>query len=167
MADAKPKNDQQDTPEKAEVTRIVVPVLSKNFLLQPAAYQMHNALVPAGTTKEDLLNPRLWNHVSSKIKMHDEIRVMAEDASFMAKLLVTFRHSLDVGVKLLEFHELDEVDYEKAAGLDAYEVKNRGALGWCVIDKKDGKSLFSNLPSQAAAFQERDEYLTRLKQASK
>ena len=162
MADAKPKTE--ETPQKAEVARIVTPILSKDFSLQNAAYQIHNALVPPGTTKQDLLNPRLWNHVSSKIRMHDEIRVVEYNGAFVAKLLVTFKHSLDVAVKVLEFYELEEIDYEKASGLDEYQVVNRGALGWCVVDKKNGKNVKSNLESQAAAFTERDEYVTRLKQ---
>tara|TARA_R110000803_G_scaffold11041_1_gene33485 strand:- start:48 stop:560 length:513 start_codon:yes stop_codon:yes gene_type:complete len=164
----KPKDGEKPKEtEKAEVRRIVTPILSKAFLLQPAAYQMHNALIPAGITKDDLTNPRMWNHVSSKIKLHDEIRAVAEDGSFLAKLLVTFKHSLDVGVKVLEFYQLEEVDYEKEAGLDEYDIKNRGALGWCVIDKKNGKNIKTNCASQAEAFTERDEYVTRLKQAAK
>tara|TARA_R100000951_G_scaffold106876_1_gene101773 strand:+ start:5323 stop:5865 length:543 start_codon:yes stop_codon:yes gene_type:complete len=149
-------------PEKAEVVHIVTPVLSKYFQLQQSAFNIHSAILPAGTTKNDITNPRLWNHVGTKIKLHDEIRVMEENGAFMARLLVTFKHSLDHRVKILEYYELEEIDYEEAAGLSDYLIKNRGAVGWCVVDKATGKNLYTNLESQAAALTRRDEHVAAI-----
>lgn len=161
MSNTKPKEDK--TPEKAEVVRIITPVLAKHFQLSVHAHQNHDAVVPAGTTKKDLLSSTLWNHVNAKIKMHDEIRVLEENGAFMARLFVHFKHGTDVAVKILEFYELDEVDYEKAAGLDDYEVRNRGAAGgWCVIDKGTSKTLYTGLATQSEAFVKREEHVAAL-----
>jgi hypothetical protein len=150
--------------EAAEVVALkVIPVLSRDFSLAIHSFQTHNAVVPAGTTKEQLLDPQLWNHVSTKIKLHDEIRVIEENGAFMARLFVNFRHNLDVRVKILEFYELEAVDYTKMANTDNYDVKNRGAAGgWCVIDKKSGKAMFTNLLSQSAAFARKEQYIATL-----
>ena len=140
----------------------LTPVLSRDFKLSIHGHQQHDAIVPAGTTKKDLGNSKLWNHVSTKIRMHDEIRVIEENGAYMAKLFVTFKHNLDVVVKVIEFYELEEVDYDEATGLAGYDIKNRGAVGWCVVDKESGKNLFTGLESQAAAFKQRDEYVEKL-----
>lgn len=167
MADPKPKTeDKPETatkPEKAEVVRLVTPVLSKDFKLAVHGHNNHDAVVPAGTVKEDLLQTKLWGHVSTKIKMHDEIRVIEANGAFMARLFVHFKNNLDVGVKVLEFYKLDEVDYTEMANADGYEVKNRGAAGgWTVIDKASGKSLFTNLESQSAAMAQKEQYVATL-----
>lgn len=160
--DSPPEADKAPEKKTGNVSIIVTPVLSKNFQLQQSAFNIHNAIIPAGATKADLTNPRWWSHVGTKIRLHDEIRVMEENGAFMARLLVTFKHALDTRVKVLEFFELEEIDYEEATGLSDYLVKNRGAVGWCVVDKASGKNLFTNLESQAAALTRREEYVEQL-----
>lgn len=141
---------------------VVIPVLDKNFKLAKSAYQQHNAYVPAGTTKKQLLDQRLWDHVGRKIKLHDEIRVIEENGAFVARLLVTLKFSGTIKVSLLDFQVLEQIDYEAETGLDKFFVINRGAIGWCVTDNKTSQNVFSGLLSQADAVKKMEEHVQLL-----
>lgn len=132
------------------------------FNLMKAAVRQFNAIAPVGVTKEDLEHQDLWAHVAPKISLADEIRVWAEDGSYVAYLVVTFRHANVVRTKITGFHKLEEVSYEAAAELDRYQVKQRGVKKWCLIDTKDGSVLRELIPTQAEAFKARDEFLQAL-----
>lgn len=144
-------------PVKLEL--VVTPIADKHFQLAKAAYQQHNAFVPAGTTKEQLLDQRLWDNVSNKIKLYDEIRVIPMDGSFVARMIVTLRHAGTVRVHLLSFNTLEVVDYSRVSGADKFQVTHKGALGWCVVDTGTGANVFTHQSSQSAAYKRMEDHV--------
>lgn len=92
-----------------------------------------------GTPFETLLEPGFWAHVSAKFKPYDEIRVIAEDGDYYARLLVLDAGKLYAKVKKLEFHDLGKVEVMQTGPvLEGHFVKWRGPLHkWCVLRGND------------------------------
>ncbi len=114
-----------------------------------------------GTTREDLKSPDYWSHVASKLRAGAEIRVLAEDGSFVAYFLVIAADRTWARV-----HELSYVDLRKEAApvnLEAlvgdYEVKLRGPKRWSVLRKSDRAVLQEGLYTEGDAHEWLKRYL--------
>lgn len=71
--------------------------------------QVHwTVTAPAGATIDDVLKPVFWTHVTTKLHTLDEINVIAFDASWYARMLVTFADGADVRVHLLDYTALSD-----------------------------------------------------------
>ena len=141
----------------------VDPLRPASFGLIEHAVRRFNAVIP-GSLKDELENPDLWVNVAGKIEMGSEVRCLADDMSFVAYAICTFSQGSTAKLKVLEFHELDEVDYkELAVEADDYEVKLRGPRKWSIVKKSDGSIVKEDIATQLKAMQELEEYKKALR----
>src|SRR3990167_10706062 len=68
------------------------------FTLGEADYQIWSAKPPAGTTREDVLNPLFWKHIARRVQAPAFINVSPLDGVWFSWLLVVFadRHRVVV-----------------------------------------------------------------------
>lgn len=154
------KNSKEE--KDAIPARKIAPVLQRDFKRESHAFTQYSTLVPAGTTEKDLTDPKLWAHVAASVKAFDQVRVVEENGAFLAELVVVIKLAHDVKMRVLHFHELDDVDYGQESESDKYKVMNRGAIGWCVVDVGTNINVARNLETQAAAIIKRDELLSMI-----
>jgi hypothetical protein len=141
----------------------IEPLKITEFGLSTHKYQTHNAVVKEGTTNKELENPLFWANVRSKMRGHDEIRVVAEDSSFMALLLVTYVDGFQVLTKILWRVDLEATDpAELGSGQNRYITKVCGSLGWCVIDTETDAKIKTKCPSKSIAERELEEHMRAL-----
>jgi len=137
----------------------IVPVKPSEFGRAQHTYTSHNAIVASGTKEKDLTKADLWDHVAYQLKMYDEVRAIAEDGSFVATLIVTFKHANKALLTVTNFTKLETVSFEEEAGLDRYSVKQRGVKKWCIIDNNDASVVEELIPTQAEAYKKLEEFL--------
>jgi len=160
IEETKPKK--AAAPKIVEVEREVLPIQTKYFGLATHQTKQFCACAAAGTKPEDLEKPEFWKHVAVQMQMGYEVRVLAEDYSWVAYGIVTFKHANNVRVSIHTFQALDKVSYD-TNGIDSrYYVKQRGMLKWCIVDRETGNNVFENIPNQGKALQELDQYLATL-----
>ena len=105
------------------------------FTLGEADYQIWSAKPPAGTKREDVLNPLFWKHIARKVQAPAFINAIPLDGIWFSQLLVVFADRQRVIVRELQhlvieesaYAETDNQEYE-AAWLSAsgkYGVKRR------------------------------------------
>jgi hypothetical protein len=171
MSNPKPKTE---TTGKTPVTQAVgaatevptekpiLPVKPSEFGLAQHQYRVYNAFVPVGMGKKDLARAGLWDHVAAQLQMFDEVRAVAEDGSWVATLIVTFKHANKVLLAVTGFTVLEKISYEEQSGLNKYTVKQRGVKKWCIIDNSDGTVVDELIPTQSEAYGKLDSLLASL-----
>ena len=133
-------------------------LLSKQ--LQQVAFH-HNewcADVEAGIQVERILNPDFWAHVATKLKRGDIIRVIPQDMSWFAELLVAGSTKVAAHVIPLRIQDLTEKKSKIASDDDTgnalYFTKWRGPRAlWCVLRRSDNAVLAEKLGSKDMAAQ--------------
>lgn len=139
------------------------PIKPIDFQLAEHRYRRFDCIVSSDTNKKDLENSALWVNVAPQLKMFDEVRVIADDHSFMAKLLVTFTQGTDARLKLLYGVDLeDESDVEVETPPSKYEIKQKGQLKWCIVNNETGENIKTNIPKKSEAQRELEDYITAL-----
>jgi len=125
----------------------------EDFGLAQHRYQQFDATVSAQLTDAQLEDPTLWVNVAAKMNPGDEIRVRADDDSFVALLHVTYSVGTRVRVKMVYRSKLEVVDYSKEPNIaGVYEVKQRGVKKWCLMEVATGKCIEELIPTQALAY---------------
>ena len=141
----------------------IEPLRLQNLGFAQHSFQSFNAEVPVGTTKEDLENPHFWDHCKHKLRLHDEIRAIAEDSSFMALVLVTFNDGMNVLTKVIWGCDLEPADPEMLSKeQDRYYIKMRGKLAWCVVDRETDRNIREGIKSKSDAMRELEDHLRAL-----
>ena len=101
---------------------------------------MFNVTVPANTDPESMLNPALWQLVAQPNNMSpgDEVRVIADDCSWVMRAIVSFRKGAQVHLRKESLTQLTATSFASdAVSDDRFIVEHRGPKGgWCVIDTK-------------------------------
>ena len=84
------------------------PVTLTMSAMRPAESRRNawSCVVPAGTTKEQLLQSQTWSVVSQNLNFLDRIEVIAADRSFFAELLVLAAGRGHASLHLLHYHAL-------------------------------------------------------------
>ena len=127
-----------------------------------AAHQVRyfNAEVSGKLTKEDLESPKLWSLVAKHFTMGDtEVRMIADDLSFIAFGVVTYAQGTTAKVMVYAFHQLEEVNHDEVVDpLDDYVVQMKGVKKWCIIQKSTGEIIKEGIPTQLDAQRELQEY---------
>lgn len=149
----------------AKEIKKIVPVKPAQFQTAEHRYRRHDCVVPVGTKKEDLESPELWVNVApllNKGVAFDEVRVMSEDETFVAYLVVTFSQGSDARLKLLSFHELESSgEIELPQG--KYDVKLLGAKKFVLYNTETGENIKENIPTKVQAYQELEDYVKALR----
>ncbi|MEO0449096.1 MAG: hypothetical protein AAFZ74_02115 [Pseudomonadota bacterium] len=141
----------------------IVPIAPGQVTLQRHSYRLFNAYVPGDVTKADLTDPRLWSHIASNVLPGDEIRVLAEDMSFRAHLLILYKQGSEISPKVIQFDKFAEEDKKGMdAGENGYIVKWQGpSHKWSIITP-DGEKLKTGLQSKKQAEQDLADHLKAL-----
>ncbi|MES9841223.1 MAG: hypothetical protein ABW134_11775 [Candidatus Thiodiazotropha endolucinida] len=139
----------------------IKPIPPINVQLAQHAYRMFNVAVPGKISKKDITNPVLFEHVAKQLTLFSELRVIADDGSFMARLLVMYVSGTDVIARVIEYHEFEELDYSRD-NVGEYFTHLRGPKRWCIVKRSDGSVVKENMPDKATAERELGEYLKAL-----
>ena len=142
--------------------REILPAKPNEFGLATHKFRIYSAIAPRGMQPDDLYNPLFWSHVANQLTMFDEVRVLAEDGSWVAYVLVTFRHANNVKIKMLNSEVLEDVSYEVPEENQRYIAKQRGMLKWCIVDNETGENVFDRIPTQSKAYAKLESYLASL-----
>lgn len=138
----------------------VTPIKGKEFQTAEHRYSRFDCVVPMGVTKNDLENPGLWVNVAPRLRMFDEVRVVAEDHSFVAYLIVTFSQGTDARLKIIGGADLDGEEIDIPAS--KYEIKLRGPLKWCLMNNETGECIKDGIPKKSDAYRELEDYVAAL-----
>lgn len=123
------------------------------------AYTTHAAFVPKEFKPEQLTEPGFWAVHATRFKALDEVRAIAEDGTWMARLLVLETGRTWVRMKQLEFHLLGTQDeaLTRVAQRETdelrknFDVKHRGPRGWSVVRKGDSQVMHEGAQTRDAA----------------
>lgn len=113
-------------------------IAEADFQQTEAAQSFFTVTAPAGTVREDLLDPGFWVHVASRLRPMCEINVIAQDCSWYAKLICLYSQGREVQIRELGYWPLDVVE-QRGAETDAFTVQWAGPVHqWRVVRKADG-----------------------------
>ena len=143
------KENTEEVVQEVE-TRTVVPLKPGVVAEQKFNFTAWDAAPPEGTRLEDLTNPVFWEHVARRLRIGDEVRVVPDDCSFYARLLVTNAVGARVQMKLIEGVQLESVD-GVGPQEGPYRIELKGRLKWCVINTSTGAIEEKNIETQADA----------------
>ena len=139
--------------------RVVEPLRPANFGAYAHQVKQFSAVVSGELTKKDLEDPALWVNVAKSMTMGDtDVRIMADDMSFIAYGMCTYCQGSTAKIKIIAFHELDEVTPDTVDPLDDYIVKLRGPKKWCIINQKTGEVVKEGIDKQIDAMRELEDY---------
>lgn len=138
-------------------------IKTSDFGLAEHRFRTFEAIVPGTTTNEQLVESETWSHIAGQLQPGDEIRVRAEDDSFVARLYVTYRQGTDTRVFVIYRAQLEVVDPNIILDENApYFVKLRGIKKWCLVKRDTGEVVKEMIPTQKQAHQELDDYVRAL-----
>lgn len=127
----------------------------KELQLTQHALLDYTHAVSEGTPFEDLLKPEYWAHVAQKLRPHTLIKVVPEDGSYWAELLVLSCDRLWAKVFVLRHHDLTEAVAEaQAVGsrLAEFDILWKGpAKKHVVIRKADSTMLAGGIQTKGEA----------------
>lgn len=136
------------------------PIKTNTFKLAEHSFRRFSCSIEASVTEEQLTNKQLWVNVSAKINDGDEIRVVADDYTFVATLFVTHVRGHDVVTKLLSFTRLDYSAEEEGEDYsNLYDVTLKGVKKFCIVDKRTGDHIKEDIPDKKTAYRELDDYI--------
>jgi len=153
---------QEQSPKKSAPVRSVEPIGLNKLTNMEHAARFFNVILPESIRKEDLERPEIWVNVGSKLAETSEIRVVAQDMSFVAYLFVTYALGSTVRVKVLSIHEWENTEDLEDESLQRYAVKRRGLKKWCIIDNVDGRVMYENIVTKQQAMSDREDLLKAL-----
>ena len=122
------------------------------------SHTVHVATPDGGTPYERVLEPGFWALVARDIKDLDEIKVIQQDYSFYAHLLVVRVNKMDVYVREI-MHKSFEVATQESMDAGDYEVKWAGRHAkFRVVRKSDNSVMQEHIPTREDALKWIAEY---------
>lgn len=141
------------------------PINRSQFGAASHRYNTWDATVIADLSKDDLTSERLWVNLAPQLRAGDEIRVQADDGSFVGLLYVSFKYGNQVTTHLLWLARPNVKKIEANVNTDVmgdYTVKQRGQEGWCLVQVSTGHVLKTSLGSKADALKELEQHIRAL-----
>ena len=138
----------------------ITPLRRSDVQLSSYCYQSFGAVIPKPLSKKDIVEPGLWVNVASKINMNDEIRVVDDNGSMMARLFVTYANGHDIRLRVLEHHVFETEDVAEKES--PYFIKQRGVQKWCVMKKDTPDPVYANIATKHEAEKQLHEYRNAL-----
>ena len=126
----------------------------------------HVVIAHATNTPEDLVRPEYYAHVADKLKARDRITVWADNANWMAELVV-----LEVGRGWARAHPISLTEFGNTASIkgltierDGYRVAHRGEHSqWSIIRLSDSEVVSENHGTQGGAVDWLDNHLKAIR----
>lgn len=110
--------------------------------------------VEHGVTIEQARDPAFWAHIAQQVKPYEEFKVVQEDGSWVAQLLVLATDRTWVRTHLLAFHDLTKEKVVEPHS-SAHRVEWKGPHHkWVVIRNSDGAMVKTKIDSKEAAARE-------------
>ena len=120
MAQAKAKA--QTTTEKVEAQPVKLKRLNAiDLQLKEAVQAQYTALVPPGTTREEVIDPGYWVHVAQQLRAMTEITIIPKDGAWYGRYFVRYADRNSARVVELEYHELQVLTADEVASSE-YEI---------------------------------------------
>lgn len=147
---------------KVEILAKIEPLRPSRFALGEHAFNTYNALVVEGVTLQDILDSKnYFAHVSRKLRVGDEVRLLAEDGTWIARLYVRHADGSDIRV-----HPIDHVSFEdKIEPTDVHEgyrIDLCGPKKFCIRNADDGSIIKEGIPTRVEAQRELNDLITAL-----
>lgn len=142
-----------------ETAEKITPLLRSAVAFHESRNNTWSAVVPAGTTKERLLQSGLWSVVSDTFHAFDRINVIWADRSGYAELLVVDAGRGFCNVILLNYHQLPALLVSEQGLPPGFDIFFDGPInndegGYCVKRLSDGVLLVRGKPNRDAALAE-------------
>lgn len=144
----------------AEKITDIQPINERDFGPATQHYLSFSASVPACFEEADIENPQAWLFVARRMQAGSELRVMANDLSWVAYCIVMSVTGNNAQIKVKTIYVLDKKDEETAES--RFEVKWFGPRKFGYVNKATGDVLKDNIPSKLQAMAELDDYLKAL-----
>lgn len=127
-----------------------------HFAVGVHAYQQFSVRPPAGTTIEELENPRFWAFLVAKMQEGAELRILPLDMAYRAEALVTHNDGKNIRVKVYQFVKLIEEGESKVKPVNLNAKKNyktvlRGQNKYCIQRLSDGDWIKEHIPTKNEA----------------
>ena len=112
----------------------------------------YDYMAPSGVTMDDLKSHTFWVDIAKYLRSGDEVKVLCDDMSFMARLLV-IQSEANVGVRMhvLEHYDLNKQEEALPSASDGYEIKFRGPRKWGILRLKDNVMVAEDLDTREDA----------------
>lgn len=140
---------------KNEEKNTIAPVRPTDFQLAEHRMRRFDTVINADL-KDQVENPALWVNVAPKINIGDEIRIVADNLSWVAYAICLHSAGSQVKLKVLHGYELEDVEKLNQTG-SMYIVKQRGVRKWCIQDVRTGEWIREEISTQAEALKEVNE----------
>ena|SRR3990167_5152029 len=110
------------------------------FTLGEADYQIWSAKPPAGTAREDVLDPLFWKHIARRVQAPAFIDVFPLDGAWYSRLLVVFADRHRVVVEELQHKGLNSASYAQTDDQE-YEAVYLSASGKHGVKRRADKQI--------------------------
>jgi hypothetical protein len=130
---------------------MATPLSESRLQLAEYYFSDYAVVLPAGVSLDDALKPEFWAHVTKRFRQYDMIRLVPEDGSFFAEVLVVIAAPNFVKLKLLRDVPLTDDAEAPAANDLAYAEWGGPHDKWRVIRDSDKQVLHKQLPDKLAA----------------
>lgn len=137
--------------KKEEITKLP-PIKPAHFGLETHKVRKFCALVQPNY-KDHLEDPAIWANIAGQMRCGDEVRMFADDATFVAYGIVTFAQGSSARIKVLDLYELDSVEDVQDSD-DQFEIKLCGPKKWCIRNKETGDIHQEGIATQLEAMKE-------------
>jgi hypothetical protein len=150
----------KDNVVKLEKKREVSPIT--NILLAEHERREFVGFVPHGVTIDDVLKPSFWAHVAQRfVPFRTYIDVIAEDSSWVARLLVTGADRNWATVHKIYHHQLTENKQEEPES--DFEVNFAPQQKWRIIRKSDREVIQKDIANKDEAIKWLKDYEQTIK----
>lgn len=141
-------------------------LLPRNFKMEEFMRTRYLAYAAAGTTKEDILRPDYWAHVSGQLRPMSRVEVIIEDCSALYEVIVIKSSRTEAVVKLINEVKLDlsnnDEEHESEASSD-YMIKWFGQVDkWGAVRKSDKRKMCSGMSTRGEAEAHMKDYVKAL-----
>jgi|10_taG_2_1085330.scaffolds.fasta_scaffold126024_1 hypothetical protein len=133
-APQKQKATQHEAAQAKAERRRALPAV--DFRLQETVQASFTALVPAGTTREEVLRPDYWKHVCKQMPTMSELTILPKDGSWYGKYFVRYAGRLTANIVELQYMELEALTSDDVTNKD-FDVTFSTVDRFCVVRTDD------------------------------
>ena len=132
-------------PVKLAPPKIVLP--PNALKLKESVIVTYSAIIPAGHTKDDVLQPNYWAHWAKKLQRNFQVEVTEENYKFHGKLIVMAADNATVRMWAVEWCEQEAAEIQDS---DVYKVI-QSATGFRIVIRASGETVREGIPTRKLA----------------